>query len=426
MTRTNKKPNLLLLLGLTLLLCGEAWFGYHVHALSSRQKEIREDYNTVNNITFGIFSVDQWRDKVLAVINKQVKDYQMTDEQKQALRAEVEQQLHNLVSKEVAEINKPQKSIGGKLKKAAFNSLVNVDDIQKQVPSFAAAIIRKVNSPASTTRLKDIVKTKLNQLRKQTFDSTATAAKAVDSIVFRKYQVTNLKDLDHHLKIQLDTTRQRTYNDAYAMLACVLTALALWWLMRKEAHMQSTLFLMSLLFALVLLIVGVTASIIEVEAKVQSLSFLLMGEKVGFDNQVLFFQSKSIIGIVVSLLNQSKPDAIVVGALILLFVILLPIIRMFARGIHIFRPKNKVAEYLALQSSKWDMADVMVVGILMTYIGLNGIVKSQLSNLNVHSSLLTATTANNTSLQPGFFIFTGYALFTILLSHLLKKLKVHK
>jgi hypothetical protein len=356
------------------------------------------------------------------VVNNQVQDYQMTPEQKKALQAEVEQQLHTLVSKEVAEINRPQKSLGGKLKKAAFNSLVNVDDIQKQVPAFAATIIHKVNSPASTDRLKDIATTKINQLKKQTFDSTAVAATAVDSIIFHKYKVTNLNDLDKSLSHKLDTIRQHTFNDAYAMLGCVLAALGLWWLMRKEAHLQSTLFFMSLLFALVLLIVGVTASIIEVDAQVKTFSFFLMGEKVGFSNQVLFFQSKSIIGIVVSLLNQPKPDAIVVGALILLFVIVLPIIRMLARGIHIFRPKNKVIKYLALQSSKWDMADVMVVGVLMTYIGLNGIIKSQLSNLNVHNSLLTATTANNTSLQPGYFIFAGYALFTILLSSLLKKI----
>jgi hypothetical protein len=52
-----------------------------------------------------------------------------------------EQQLHSLISKMVAEINKPQKSLGGKLKKLAFNSLVNTDDIQAQVPAFSKTII---------------------------------------------------------------------------------------------------------------------------------------------------------------------------------------------------------------------------------------------------------------------------------------------
>jgi hypothetical protein len=33
------------------------------------------------------------------------------------LQAQVEQQLHSLIAKTVAEINRPQKTLGGKLKK---------------------------------------------------------------------------------------------------------------------------------------------------------------------------------------------------------------------------------------------------------------------------------------------------------------------
>jgi hypothetical protein len=67
------------------------------------------------------------------------------------------------------------------------------------------------------------------------------------------------------------------------------------------------------------------------------------------------------------------------------------------------------------------MADVMIVGMLMTYIGLNGILKSQLSNLNIHNASLNVVTVNGTSLQPGYFIFTTYVLFSFLLSYILKR-----
>jgi hypothetical protein len=419
-------PNILLILGLSILLCGEAWFGYHVQSLSSQRKQLKEDYSTVNNITFGLFSVDQWRDKIVAIVNGQVQDFSMTPEQKKALQSEVEQQLHALVNKAVAEVNKPQKSLAGKLKKLAFNSFVNTDDIQAHVPSFARTIINKVNSPASTNRLKDIATSKINQLQKQTFDSTATASSAVDSLIFHKYHVTTAAEFDKTINMQLAQVRQATFNYAYAMLGCVIFALGLWWLMRKQVHLQSTLFILSLLFAFVLLIVGITTSIIEVDARVQTLNFMLMGEKVAFNNQVLFFQSKSLLGTVNVLLRQSKPDAIVVGSLIFLFVIILPIVRMIAKGVHLLSPKkiaeNKAVNYFAFQSAKWDMADVMVVGILMTYIGLNGILKSQLSNLNIHNSFLTTITENNTTLQPGYFIFVGYVLFALLLSYILKRI----
>ncbi|MGF1925795.1 MAG: paraquat-inducible protein A, partial [Bacteroidia bacterium] len=172
--------------------------------------------------------------------------------------------------------------------------------------------------------------------------------------------------------------------------------------------------------------VGITVSIVEVDARLSSLQIALFGQNVGFENQVLFYQSKSILGIAQVLIEQPKPDAITVGILILLFVIILPILRMCARGTHMLcKPlisENKVTRYLAFESGKWDMSDVMVVGILMTYIGLNGILKSQLSDLNLKNEFLTTTTVNYTTLQPGYIIFVGYVVFAFIISYMLKKI----
>jgi len=422
--------NIILIFGLSVLLCGEGYFGYRLHALSAQQEQIKEDYSMSNNITFGLFSVDQWRDKITAIVNGQVSDFSLTPAQKKALQLQVEQALHALVSKAVAQINKPQKTLGGKLKKLAFNSVVNADEIQAQVPSFARTIINKVNSPASQSRLKNIATSKINQLGKETYDSTSVANAEVTKYVYTKYHVSDPVEFNKRINSQLATIRTVTYNYAYAMVGCVVFALGLWWLMRREVHLQTTLFVMSLLFALILLVVGITATIIEVDARIQTVNFMLLGDKLTFDNQVLFFQSKSILGIVQVLLKQAKPDAVVVGSLILLFIIILPVVRLVAKGIHIMSPKrvaeNSVVKYLAFESAKWDMADVMVVGILMTYIGLNGILQSQLTNLNIHNSVLTTTTANNTSLQPGYFIFVSYVIFALILSYILKRITPYK
>lgn len=418
---------IILILGLGVLLCGEAYFGYRLHALSSEQEQIKEDYSMSNNITFGLFSLDQWRERIAAVVDTQVQDFKMTRAQKKALQAQVEAQLNGMINKVVKEINKPQESLGGKLKKFAFNKFVDDDQLHAQVPSFSKTIIDKVNSPASTNRLKDIATSKIDQLEKQTYDSTSVAYAQVTKYLYKKYNVSNPAEFDKQINTHLADIRKVTYNYAYAMLGCVGLAMALWWLMRKQVQLRKTLFVISLLFAFVLLAVGITASIIEVDARIQSLNFMLMGEKVAFENQVLFFQSKSILGIIQVLLRQPKPDAIVVGILILLFIIVLPVIRIIAKGIHILSDKklseNRVIKYLTFEAGKWDMADVMVVGILMTYIGLNGILQSQLSNLNIHNSFITTATANNTSLQPGYFIFVGYVVLEGILSYILKGIK---
>lgn len=421
-----KSFNILLITCLSVLLAGAVYFGYRVHVLAKDQQEIKQDYSLFNSISFGLFSIDTWRDKISGVIDDQINGYSITPEQKIKIEKAVEKELHGLVAKTVAEIDRPQKSIGGKLKKMAFHALVDSNALQAQVPPFAKTIVQKVTSPASQARLKNIASSKINQLENQTYDSTSEADAKVMKYVYGKYHVNDPESFNKATHNRLGAIWRLTIKNAFCMLACVLAALVLWALMRKRVHLQTTLFVMALLFAAVLLVVGLTSPVIEVDARIRSLNFMLLGEKVNFQNQMLFFQSKSIWGIITTLLSQRKPDAIAVGILILLFIVLLPFIRLAAKGTHMFFQNNKVVNYLAFESSKWDMADVMIVGMLMTYIGLNGILKSQLTNLNIHNDVLSATTVNYTSLQPGYFIFAAYVIFELVLSYILRRISAYE
>ena len=416
----------LLILVLTALLAATAYFGYHVHALSHQQEQIKEEYSTFNNITFGIFSVDEWREKIAEVVDPKASNLSITPQQKKLLYRKVKQQLDALVDKAIAAANKPQKSLIGKLKKFAFNKIVNADQLHAQVPSFAQTIVAKLTSQSSQKKLKNMVTSRLKKVEAQTYDSTQSAIAAVTDSMFSKYNVAVAVEFNKTITSRVATIQKLTYHYAYAMLSCVLIALGLFWCMRKQIHLHSLLFMVLMLFAFVLLAVGLTASIIEVDARIRALEFVLMGQRVAFDNQVLFFQSKSIVEIMQTLVNQSKPDAVAVGIIIFVFVIVFPVLKLVAGGIHILSSKkiaeSNVVRYFTFQSGKWDMADVMVVGILMTYIGLNGILKSQLTNLNIQNTVLTSTTVNYSSLQPGFFIFAGYVVYEMVLSRILKKM----
>jgi hypothetical protein len=417
-------PKILLIVGLSLLLCAEAYFGYRLHLLSNQQEQLKEDYSTLNNITFGLFSVDQWRDKIGDIINNQIKHFNLDEKQKKDLQVEVEQILHSLINKAVAMINKPQKSLGGKLKKVAFHTFVNTDKIQAAVPSFARTIIAKVNNPASKARLSDLASSKLDQLEHQTFDSTSRANAKVTRHMYLKYHVNNPDEFNKKLNMELAAIRVTTYAYSFAMLGCIVIVLLIWWLLRRMVELHATLFILSLLFAFILLAVGLTASMIEVDARLKTVNFTLLGEKVVFQNQVLFFQSKSILDVVKVLVSQPKMDSVLVGILILVFSILFPCLKLMSTGIHLLSKReiaeNKIIKYFAFKSGKWSMADVMVIAILMTYIGLNGILESQLSNLNIHNDFLTTITTNNTALQPGYIIFVGFVLYGLVLSTILK------
>jgi len=418
--------NILLMLGLAVVLAVECYCGYQLHRLSAEQERIKEDYAMFNNITFGVFSIDLWREKIAGIITQKIDGFEITEEQKNEMRQQVEKQLHGMVDQVVHEFNKPQKGIGGKLKKFAFKQFVDPKELHQQVPSFARTIMTRLTSPKATKKLKGIATSKFEELAEQTYDSTSTAYAKTKAHMFRKYAVKDAPAFNKQLESRLTNIRKVTYNYAYAMLGCVGFALLSWLVLRKKTYLHTTFFIMSLLFAFALLVVGVTVSIVEVDARLSSLDIFLMGEKLTFNNQVLFFQSKSIFGIAEVLISQPKPDSITVGILIILFVIVLPILRMAARGIHLLcKPpigENGMTRYFAFESGKWDMADVMVVGIAMTYIGLNGILKSQLSDLNIKNEFLATATVNYTSLQPGFIIFVGYVIFAFNLSYFLKKI----
>ena len=418
-------PKLLLILGLGALLCGEGYFGYRLHTLSDQQEQIKTDYSNINNITFGLFSVEQWRDKVADIVNHQVRHFTLTPKQKRQLQVEVQQVILALINKAEALLNKKPATLGGKLKKLAVKTFVNTDSIKAKVPALAKAIIAKIYNPTSKSQLSTLAMGKFNQAQQSgSLDSTITANDSVMSKMYSKYHVSSPEELNNKLTASLASIRTTTYDYSFGMLGCVVVVLLLWWLFRKRTKLHATLFVMSLLFAFILLAVGLTASMIEVDARIKSLDFVLLGEHVVFKNQVLFFQSKSILDVVEVLVKQPAVDSIGVGILILVFSILFPIMKLSSTGIHLLS-KRKIAEnrfikYFAFQSGKWSMADVIVIAILMTYIGLNGLLESQLASLNIKSDFLTIITTNNTALQPGYIIFISFVLYGLILSTILK------
>lgn len=422
--------HILLILGLTVLLCAEAYFGFELNKLSDQQEQLKEDYSNINNITLGLFSVDQWRDKIAGIVNHQVRHFTLTPKQKKELQVEVEQVILALVNKAEAIINKPPKTLSGKLKRFVINTFVTADDIKAQVPGFAKMIIARVDNPLTKKNLSTMAMGKFNQMQHSTyFDSASNANDSLTNKIFRKYHVTNPNDFNKKVDASLSSIKTNTYNYCFGMLGCIIVVLMLWWIFRKNVGVHTVLFVMSLMFAFILLAVGLTASMIEVDARINSLDFVLLGEHVVFNNQVLFFQSKSILDVVEVLVKQPEVQSILVGVLILVFSILFPVMKLSSTGIHLLSKKkiaeNRLIKYFAFQSGKWSMADVIVIAILMAYIGLNGLLQNQLENMNIRSNFLTIITTNNTALQPGYIIFISFVLYGLVLSTILKFITPH-
>lgn len=421
-----KYQRILLIAGGSLLLIAESFCGYKLHTLAGKHEAIRKDYSTVNNITFGLLSVYQWRDQIVSSVTKQIRDFDLTPAQEDSLQKEISQLLYSLIDRVYNTIKESGGSIGDKLKSWAIGAFIDKEDLKKQVPAFSRQILYEIEKPSSKERLKSVARQKLEEWSKETYDSSRQTENSVVDSLFNKYDVADNNAFNNKTNTSLLHIRQKTYTYAFCMLAVIIMILVLWRLLRKMDRLHPALYILSILSALILLVVGLTTTMIEVDARIKSLDFHLLGETISFRNQVLYFQSKSIVDVVRILVDTGKYDSIIVGVLILCFSILFPVTKLLSTGIYLMSKKSwakhKVIKYFAFKSGKWSMADVMVVAIFMAYVGFNGILENELDSLNVQTDYITSISTNATSLQPGYIVFVGFVLYGLALSEILKRI----
>ena len=408
------------------LLFVASWSGYQVHRLSNERAVIKKDYSTLNNITNGLLSVNAWRDHLIRVVTNRIDDFELSRQQEDTLKLEVATVLHAIINKAGDLVDKKQKTLKGKLKKFAIKTFVKEDKLHEQVPLFAQTIVNELKKPKNKEKLKFLIKSKLEDFGSITYDS-ANDVRQSEAILL-KYQVPDVHAFNVQSEQLLNALQQQNYFYTWLMLGILLAFLVLWWLLRNQPTTHTPLFTLSALLALVLLIVGLTAPMIEIDARIKEMSFLLIGEKILFTDQVIFFQSKSIVDVVRILIETRKFDSAMVGVLILVFSIVFPVAKLLSTKAYLLGNEhwrqNKLIQFFAFKSGKWSMADVNVVAIFMAYIGFKGILDSQLENLNRQSESLASISTNDTSLQPGFILFLAYVLFGLALSVILQRITV--
>lgn len=411
-----------------MLLVVAAFSAYKVYDLSKERAEIKRDYSLLNNITYGLLSVNAWRDHMVRVVTHRIDDFEFTPEQEKALKAEVSEVLHAVINKADSMINAKQKTFKGKIRKLAVKALYNEDKLHKRVPQFSETIVKEITNKKNKERLKFLIQSKLEQFGSITYDSINDVNRV--QVVLAKYQASSLEEFNTRADLVLNGLQDSAYFFMFVLLGVLLSFLFLWWLVRDAKVYHTPLFIMSVVLALIVLFAGITSPMIEIDARIKELTFQLIGEPIEFKDQVIFFQSKSIVDVVHILLETGKYDSIIVGILIMAFSILFPVAKILSTKLYLLGKTkwrhNKVVRFFAFKSGKWSMADVYVVAIFMAYIGFRGILDNQISGLTMQTDSLVSLSTSETSLQPGFVLFIGFVLFGLILSEILNRITVRE
>lgn len=120
-----------------------------------------------------------------------------------------------------------------------------------------------------------------------------------------------------------------------------------------------------------------------------------------------FNKTRSILGTVRDLFDTNN---YLVALLIVTFSVLLPVFKGFITLISLLDLKSASRSRLTVFNaviSKWSMADVFVIALFVTYLGVSGI-REDSGIVNFSSTL-----------GPGFYYFLGYCIVSILASQML-------
>lgn len=401
---------------------------YNLVQLLRHNQSNKTDLAEINHIRYGLLNADAWVQKTTAILEHKIDEFELNEQNKPELRQSVERLIDELIvqvdqiirEKNLSRNESWLEQLMGTIKQIFTDVLVDIQGLRSRVPEFTDVLFEELNRPGGKANIKSFLREKLSQFARNTFNPTDIS----------RYQAVLAK---HHCDdgSSCEAILAQNIANQHSLIAqkttVIITLLTLVFaitLVQNDRPSRDQIIVLG--FAcIVLLLGGILTPMIEIEAKITELKFQLLGETMAFQNQVLYFQSKSITDVVATLTNTGQPGMVLVGVLVSLFSIVFPLAKIAASVVYYQDinglQNNSAVNFFALKSSKWAMADVLVVALFMAYIGFSGLIGSQLAHLKQASRYVDVMTTDGTSLQPGFFLFLGFCIAGLVLSNVLEK-----
>lgn len=392
--------------------------------LLDHSRELKLDLAEINHIQYGLLNPDEWARVIADILPKKIEEFEFSADNRDVLQKslagvidQIILEVDGIIRKRNKEGHLFQRMIGG-VKQMITDTLIDIRDLRNHVPEFTDIVLKELDSEENRGRFKEYLFESLRSLSKgRSNQPDMTRLNAILS----KYGCADREGGRTLLegKISALSRRPVLYFVLLVLLAAGLFVLS--W-SGGMSHFQVWLLIFS---CLILLVGGLITPMIEVEAKIAELKFELLGESVVFENQILYFRSKSILDVVWILIRAGYWNSFLVGAAILLFSIIFPLSKLLATFFYYYDVrgwrKNRLVRGITLHSGKWSMADVFVVAMLMAYLGFSGIITHQLDILEQMGGSTDILTTNGTSLQWGFGLFFAFCIANLFLSTFIQR-----
>jgi hypothetical protein len=407
-----------LVAGVLLLVVAGVFTWRTIDGLSSR-RTLRMDLAEISHARYDLLNVDHWVRQLVPILEARIDALDLKAASKEYLRPMVRNALYRLLAnvQEKMSAKPPPSSEKPRGFSVQGNSLIVnmiVAALKPHVPEYSEVVLAELGRPETQGALKKYFKTVLADGAKSTFGSVDM--KRYSSILER-YGCADAAACEQLLGERI---RQADEKIAYYYAAVLISsAVAFLLLLTGSSLLSRPAVVVLLLFCVVLLVGGVLTPMIEVEAKITRMSMTFLGEPVAFGEQVLYFQSKSVLEVFHTLITYGRPDMWIVGVLVLMFSVVFPTLKVLSSALCLYKPDvlhgNRVVRFFALESSKWSMADVMALAIFMAFVAFNGLIGNTMSGLKETGADIAIPT-DSSKLLPGCYLFIGFVLASLFLS----------
>lgn len=381
----------------------------------------KNDYAELNSVKYGLLSIDEWKRQVTEILAEEIDKLYLSKANERVLRKHVEVLLNTLIDKVDKQIREENSSSAeGRITQSFINIFINLDEIKKGIPEYADAVIHEMTKSKTRRQIKSVLNKQLEQYSDQTFDiqDTPQLSRILLSNDARDIEGARIK-----LNEEISVKDKLIFKEAILLIILCVIPFAIFGFSKQP--LAPFLYIHLVLSLIMLLIVGVTTPTIDMEATISQMSFMLIGHPIHFENQVLYFQSKSILDVFWIMITHKDIQMKLVGILLITFSIVFPLLKLASSLGYYYNYRharnNSAIKFFVFKSGKWSMADVMVVAIFMAYIGFNGIITSQLGHLRSAGQEMVILTTNATALQPGYYLFLTYTLLALILSGFLTR-----
>ncbi len=401
-----------------LLLAPAVFFTLRTWDGLAARRLLRMDLAEMGHIRYGLFNANRWVEQILPILDKQIDALDLTAQNSASLRPMVERSLNRLldqVKDQLAPKPAPGAPAPGFAAQATAMLVGNmINGLRPKIPQFAGIVLAELGSTDNKKAIKnylagilaDGAKSTFSPVDMTTYNTILKRYNCADAAACRTELGNRIKDADSRIN--------RFYLSALAS-----AALAFMLLLIRRTPLRWFHVLIALLFCIVLLAGGVLSPMLEVEARISRVAFTFFGQPVSFDQQILYYQSKTVLEVFHTLLDIGKPEMTIVAVLLLTFSVIFPTLKILTLTICIARldwlRRFRIAKFFALDSSKWSMADVMALAIFMSYVAFNGVISTALGGLQSPGAQIVIP-LDSSKILAGFYLFLGFVLASLFLA----------